>query len=515
MHGSASRGPVGAMYDALGRSLRLNRLLSDTLEQAVATDQTIRIGWSSSGEERPREGDTGFAPGMPAEVRILLLGRLGDFVGAGWAGASLTVSGSVGSHVAAWSTDGRVLVEGGTGRRAGWGLAGGHLTVVESTGDELGAEMSDGLIIVRGDTGDRVGHGMTGGTVVVLGDAGAMPGAAMRGGRILIGGRCPKPPTGIVAEEASQELLDEINGLLEGQQLHLGRGAMVLTCSDTPRAAPVRPEPTVSGDLSGVGLSPSTDAEAPLPQPRQVDTIVLLGNESCEAPVALPLPLLPRAEAGSDLADDAPPHLVSTSPRGQDLVHVTAASMASLRADLAGAAGIVIDLDALPSVDDVELDGLLVAISSCTGSGPVLLAGELESVERLHRLAAKVEADGVLVRVAGPSAQPAAAALPRIGRSMAQQANEGADLATLLEVPWTLTAEELAVGRAAGLAALVAPAPDHDLTAELEGVVAALGLDSIERLARRHLRARDWDTAAVSGLRLAGFDRPLPHWLAS
>ena len=40
------------------------------------------------------------------------------------------------------------------------------------------------------------------------------------------------------------------------------------------------------------------------------------------------------------------------------------------------------------------------------------------------------------------------------------------------------------------------------------------GLSSIDMLDRKHLRALDHETAAVSGLRLAGYGRPLPHWFA-
>ena len=41
-----------------------------------------------------------------------------------------------------------------------------------------------------------------------------------------------------------------------------------------------------------------------------------------------------------------------------------------------------------------------------------------------------------------------------------------------------------------------------------------LGLESIDQLQRSHLRALDYDTAAISGLRMVGYERPLPHWFA-
>ena len=40
-----------------------------------------------------------------------------------------------------------------------------------------------------------------------------------------------------------------------------------------------------------------------------------------------------------------------------------------------------------------------------------------------------------------------------------------------------------------------------------------IGVDRIDRIGRRNLRANDYDTAAISGLRLVGYDRPLKMWL--
>ena len=50
----------------------------------------------------------------------------------------------------------------------------------------------------------------------------------------------------------------------------------------------------------------------------------------------------------------------------------------------------------------------------------------------------------------------------------------------------------------------------EDLADELRRI----GVSSIDMLERKHLRALDHETAAVSGLRLAGYGRPLPHWFA-
>ena len=53
------------------------------------------------------------------------------------------------------------------------------------------------------------------------------------------------------------------------------------------------------------------------------------------------------------------------------------------------------------------------------------------------------------------------------------------------------------------------------LQSEMNNHMARIGTDSIEKLARNNLRALDSETASISGLRLTGYERPLPHWFAS
>ena len=51
------------------------------------------------------------------------------------------------------------------------------------------------------------------------------------------------------------------------------------------------------------------------------------------------------------------------------------------------------------------------------------------------------------------------------------------------------------------------------LDGTIKGWMLELGITELNQLTRRNLRALDHDTAAISGLRLIGYDRPLPMWL--
>jgi hypothetical protein len=52
-----------------------------------------------------------------------------------------------------------------------------------------------------------------------------------------------------------------------------------------------------------------------------------------------------------------------------------------------------------------------------------------------------------------------------------------------------------------------------ELDADIRGRLIEIGEDGIDQLNRRHLRALESDTANMTGIRLAGYDRPMPQWL--
>ena len=90
----------------------------------------------------------------------------------------------------------------------------------------------------------------------------------------------------------------------------------------------------------------------------------------------------------------------------------------------------------------------------------------------------------------------------------------------MIEVLHEPVAKDLVIAVASGCTALVSPCPESDLnekinelTMGIRGWMREIGVDRIERIGRRNLRANDFDTAAISGLRLVGYDRPLKMWL--
>ena len=152
----------------------------------------------------------------------------------------------------------------------------------------------------------------------------------------------------------------------------------------------------------------------------------------------------------------------------------------------------------------------------------VFIKDSVSRVEHLFRLVVDLDLDGAVVDVAAAGGSRTAAALPRIGlvaRAM-NLPNQGRTI--LLELDESPSAEDLLIARAAGCTSIIAPSPDEDIETSLKwidgtlrGWMRELGISELSELNRRNLRALDHDTAAISGLRLVGYDRPLPMWLGN
>ena len=183
-------------------------------------------------------------------------------------------------------------------------------------------------------------------------------------------------------------------------------------------------------------------------------------------------------------------------------------------------------------IRDGEILALLTGLrTQLGGEKPVLIAGRVDRVENLHRMLRDQPLDGVLVRLTSGTGMAAPAALPRIGLS-ARDAGV-ADVLHILDIPWDATSDDAAIAAAAGCGIIRAnPFSDDEsvpstqkaraaavetwlseFASSLRGRLTDLGIDALEKLNRRHLRALEHDTAAQSGLRLAGYDRPLPQWM--
>ncbi len=525
------------MRDDIRRSLKLNRDLDRLLEQALEADRAIKIGWSRSGEEIPKDGEMGISPALPKGGRVRILGNLGDFVAPFAKGGAFTLVGPAKDYFGAWNCGANLIVERGAENHLGYSMSDGRIIARDGAGDDAGAGMSGGMIIVRGDVGKRVGGGMTDGVLIIHGDVGPEPGSGMQGGKIIINGRCPSPSEGVELSTLSPDELMAINQEIEDASLEVPPDALCLVPSKQTSVKPSKIEDKISGDWSTIGLVVGDHSDPRLHVHQTLDTLVIVGERKIAEgelepePAGLPIPIIPMIDSGKDLKGrhlSMQPCLVRRDARSIDLVLVDSDNIHEADEHLPNSGGLVLDMSHLPPLSMSALDGMLVSLRSLVGeTKPFLLMGDVSSVESLHLAAASAGVDGVISRISDPSGTPSTAALPRTGRSAGSAGLDKLGSVVGYSLPWAPTGTDLAIACSSGGSFVVAKPPDDAGTsakinswlestlAQLKGEMIRLGCDSIDKLGRRNMRALDHETASISGLRLVGYERPLPHWFAS
>ena len=514
------------MREVTAKSMKLARDLDGMLDEALERDLLIRIGWGRGGDEKPKNGEIGAASHLPRDSRVLLLGDLGQCAGAMNDGGTFTLQGSAESMLGAFQRNGRIVVEKDVAERAAHRMSGGVIIVQGSAGDDAGAGMSDGILIIRGHVGKGVGSSMSGGTIVVLGSVGTEPGLGMTGGRIVIAGSCPPPGEGAAMRGIEVEELSEMANHLEPMGLSIEEDALVLTRADGSASLPVElPEPSVAEGFESIALIPASSERLPLHTSLDPLTLLMpLGSE--EGGLLFPVPWLVEDETAESWQGglcSKQPALVKHSPRDCDLLLIGEDELVGCSKYLRGCAGIVLDLDGIPPMDDAEIEAILVSLTSkMSEDSLVLLRDGVDRVDHLFRLVVDLDLDGAVIDAASPGGSRAAAALPRIGLAARAMNLTGQGRHLLIEMDEAPGAEDLLICVAAGCSVLVAPPPESGLeenlqwlSATLRGWMVGLGVDGLEKLSRRNLRALDYDTASISGLRLIGYDRALPMWLGN
>lgn len=515
--------------DVVARSFNINNKLGPKLEAAAEQNAILRIGWTNAGDPVPKNGELGLCPGIPKGAKIRALGTLGSWTAAFGKGGVFTIQGDVGSFLGAANNGNQITCERSAGNYAGFAMSSGKISILDGCGDDLGACMSGGLLVVRGNAGLRVGGGMTGGIIVVDGDIGNDPGAGMTGGKIIVNGRCPNPPEGVVLRPITDSELVELNKEIDDKNFQIPNDSVCLESSGEQKNN--NHSVVSAGDLSMIGLVPSG-------QPRNMfystcDTVALLGERAeSNTPIALPLPILPHITDGNILVNkkkpsklvETQPFVVTHNPRTVDFISVEMNNLTHCTDALSSSGGAVVNLMKMPSMDAEEIDGMLVAIRSLLGQEkPFGFADGVGRIEALHKSSSYHNADISICIIEDESGISESASLPLIGRS--NKANlENTYTDSGIELGFSANAEDIAKLRASGLKFVCCSSPSDsydeisnwldEIQSKLSTILQNLGLESIDSLSRQNLRALDYETAAVSGLRLSGYERPLPHWFA-
>ncbi len=519
--------------DVVARSFNINSKLGPKLKAAAEQNAILRIGWTNAGDPVPKNGELGLCPGLPKGAKIRALGKLGSWTAAFGSGGTFTIQGDVESYLGAGNDGNTITCERSAGNYAGYGMKSGKITILDGCGDDLGSSMQGGLIFVRGNAGSRVGGGMKDGIIVVDGDIGNDPGAGMSGGLIIVNGRCPNPPEGVTLRPVTKTELTKINKELDVKDFQIPNDSLCLECTSVKTDYGTT-NVVSSGDMSTIGLVP-TDTPHKMNY-ITCDTVALIGERGeTNTPIALPLPLMPLISDGEILSKfefdntsvnriETQPFITSINPRTIDFAFISQANLNLIAPALTKCGGMVIDMMGLPSMNSEEIDGMLVSLRSLLGQDkPFGFCNGLGRVDYLHKTSAYHRADMAISSIEDGTGISEPASLVLIGRS--NKANlQDYYTESAVKLGFSANADDIVKFCAAGLKLVCCATPSEDgpeinnwlneIHFELSKTLQRIGLESIDSLSRQNLRALDHETAAVSGLRLVGYERPLPHWFA-
>ncbi len=460
-------------------SVKLNKDLERYIERALEEGRPIKIGWGQAGDEKPKEGEFGVISHLPEGARVQCLGNLGEYSGSANLGGTFTLIGNASTMFAAYHSSGRTVVEKNTGN-------------------------------------------MKGGLVMVMGSVGSNPGLGMSDGRIIVSGSCPPPGEGVSMRAITKSEIKELSEKIDPLGMVLTEDALVLEPTNEGESEGNRPESFISEGFEKISLVPNEDA---LHDHITLDHFTLLVPSNSDAEgLALPIPWIVKKDDPSLWEEGSMqnyPSLVRSKPRKVDMMLVDEGNLLRATSEIGDSAGLVLDTEAFRGFNDAEIEGVLVSlVSRLEGPALVLLKGGIVRVERLFRLVSELEVDGAIVDCASPGGTRMPAALPKIGLAMKAMKMREMGKFVFLEVDEQPEAKDLLISLASGCNGIVSPASENppesqieNISLQLAGWMREIGIDRIERIGRRNLCAKDYDTAAISGLRLNGYDRPLPMWL--
>lgn len=516
------RNDLGNMHEEVVRSLKLNRDLGKMLKQGIELNKPIKIGWSRDGEPIPKKGEMGLAPALPNKGRVRILGDLGPMNAILCQGGTFSLEGTAGDFHAAWNNGGHHVIERKVGEHIGHGMIDGKIVARDGCGKFAGSSLKGGTLIIRGDAGSQLGAGMEGGTILVVGDVGDSIGSRMTGGRILVSGRCPKPGEGAKTITLSKNEINEFNENLDDDLLKISDDVICIVADEDVEISSLKPNKTSIGDWSDITIVPEVNTKR-LVEGQTLDTIVVLGGEH-----------IPSLEDSIESIGLDYPHIfespksiknfssiVSTKPNNSDFLVVNQENIQKIYSEIPNAAGIIIDLSSMPSMTPPVLDGFLIAIRAISlRLIPILLRDGLGRVNSLHTFGKNHPIQGVIVDLVDVSGLHAASCLPKIGRSIIESKIDSSICPTFISVPWMASSSDILIARGCGAAGVISSVEkEMKITSikihnELRGWLEELGIDSIEKIGRKHLRANSEQAAALSGIRLSGYDRALPMWFS-
>ena len=492
------------------KSIKLNRDLDKMLAQAIERDLLVRIGWGREGDEKPKNGEIGALSMLPENSRSLLLGDLGEGAGLLNRGGTTTIQGSVSSIAGGWMSSGRLVIEKDSGSRTGFYMSGGSIVVHGSVGNFSGSNMSGGTLLIRGDAGSNLGTSMVGGTIILMGSADLGLGSHMSGGVIVVCGNHQHTDNSEMKYGRLSDIPKEALDLASSLGIEIpSQATVLLNAVDPPKdKLPILER---GQNFTGIGIIASgTGRNDPHISP-DVSALIKSRTEG-GAEVVLPRPWIEIHETSTKHGSS----IVLKDPKPEDLLIIGSHNVGNLGRGSVDCSGFVLDIDSLPTLNDAEVEALIVSVRSRMAPGSlVILSDRVDRVDELARRCKELELDGILVDTISLDSAGPTVALPRIGMANKRHRISENGGFVLIRLGGKTSPKMLIIAKSAGIDAVVSPeldSSDLDFDSRLRGILREMGLSSISSTNRSNIRALDHNVAMQTGLRLVGLERPLPTW---
>ena len=427
-----------------------------------------------SGKNLTFDGEAGdnFA-GVNNGTNIILNGDAGRFVGNGMNLGEIIINGNCDEGVGHCLTGGIIVIQGSSEGNVGPSMKGGDLIISENVRGDLATCMSGGNIIVCGD---------------VLGDIGKM----MSGGKIFIAGEFDQNQN-LNAKNTSPTDLRVIQKTLRDYGVNPD-GLNFKTITGNFRSTSIKNEEKNDNSIEDSLLLVNAKLSR-RPRALHLDDLEmsLSIGKGKEEPLNLTIPLL---WTGKNAPSYSTWEINDKSPNNLD-----SANMA------------IIDLEAteinrrLDMKRPTDLAFIVELIRQSTSKRiPIMVRLEAGDVENDLNIISKSGAEGViLVSREMPIETAITAARPHNQNLII--------LASCKKLESKFAAKLLALG-ASGmfLETECSNSKLKDFGVELSKIVGSLGVGNINDLGTDNLRTNDQNTAAMTGVPIAGYDSVLPMW---
>ncbi len=427
-----------------------------------------------SGKNLTFDGEAGdnFA-GVNNGTNIILNGDAGRFVGNGMNLGEIIINGNCDEGVGHCLTGGIIVIQGSSEGNVGPSMKGGDLIISENVRGDLATCMSGGNIIVCGD---------------VLGDIGKM----MSGGKIFIAGEFDQNQN-LNAKNTSPTDLRVIQKTLRDYGVNPDR-LNFKTITGNFRSTSIKNEEKNDNSIEDSLLLVNAKLSR-RPRALHLDDLEmsLSIGKGKEEPLNLTIPLL---WTGKNAPSYSTWEINDKSPNNLD-----SANMA------------IIDLEAteinrrLDMKRPTDLAFIVELIRQSTSKRiPIMVRLEAGDVENDLNIISKSGAEGViLVSREMPIETAITAARPHNQNLII--------LASCKKLESKFAAKLLALG-ASGmfLETECSNSKLKDFGVELSKIVGSLGVGNINDLGTDNLRTNDQNTAAMTGVPIAGYDSVLPMW---